>query len=40
MSFLQELGQAEVLSPDGDRLPLAQSWQDHDTVLVFIRHFG
>jgi hypothetical protein len=40
MSFVQELGQAEVLTPDGEPLTLAKSWQDQDTVLVFIRHFG
>ena len=40
MSFLNELGQAEVLTPDGESFPLSNSWQDQDTVLVFIRHFG
>ena len=40
MSFLQELGAATVLTPQGDSLALKDTWQEQTTVLVFIRHFG
>ena len=40
MSFLQELGAATVLNPEGEALNLHSTWQDKTTVLVFIRHFG
>ena len=40
MSFLQELGAATVLNPEGESLSLDSTWQDKTTVLVFIRHFG
>jgi len=40
MSFLKNLGDAQVLTPQGETLSLSSTWQDQDTVLVFIRHFG
>lgn len=36
----KQLGQIEVLSPQGDTLRLECLWQDQTIVLSLIRHFG
>lgn len=34
------LAAAEVLTPEGARVPMAETWKDRTAVLVFVRQFG
>ena len=36
----RQLGQLEVLSPEGEKLRLGSLWEEQPIVLVLIRHFG
>ncbi|MHB1499854.1 MAG: AhpC/TSA family protein [Candidatus Dormibacteria bacterium] len=39
-STITELGEIQVLSPEGDRLALKQLWAAGPTIAVWLRHFG
>ncbi len=39
-TMLKELGVKSVLDEDGESILLSALWQEHQTVLIFVRHFG
>jgi hypothetical protein len=38
--MVQQLGEVEVLTPDGERVRLGTAWDGRNVLLVMIRHFG
>ncbi len=38
--MLKGLGAKFVLDEDGEPILLSELWQEHQTVLIFVRHFG
>ena len=40
MTEVNRLEALEVLTPDGDPVPLGSLWRDRPVVLVLVRHFG
>ena len=40
MSNPAPLESLEVVSPDGDAVPMGTLWRDRPVVLVLVRHFG
>jgi len=38
--ILKGLGAKSVLDEDGEPILLSELWQEHRTVLIFVRHFG
>jgi hypothetical protein len=35
-----DLAEAEVLTPEGASVRIAETWEDRPVVLAFVRHFG
>jgi hypothetical protein len=40
MIDVSRLDALEVLTPDGDPVPLGTLWRDRPVVLALVRHFG
>jgi hypothetical protein len=40
MTEVNQLESLDVLTPEGDPVPLGSSWRDRSVVLVLVRHFG
>jgi len=40
MTQVGRLESLEVLTPDGELVPLGSYWRDRSVVLVLVRHFG
>jgi hypothetical protein len=40
MRVPRELAEAEVWTPDGSRVAIAETWRERTAILAFVRHFG
>ena len=39
-SMADRLAAVQVLSPQGDTVPMGSLWTEHPIVLALVRHFG